>query len=478
MNEAGSSSTSEPTQPAALPTARLREVDRARWLWLIPLAALLLAAWIGWTAWSQRGVRVRVLLEQGHGLRVGDDVRFRGIAVGRIESIGLADDLQGVVITAVLDPASALLARAGARFWVVRPQVGFSGVAGLDTIVGPRYLTLLPGDGRAQRFFVGLEAPPVVEQIEPGDLEIVLESARRESVRAGAPLLYRQVPVGTVLSVGLTSDSSRVEARVHVQKAYAQLIRPQSRFWTVGKLEAQVGLRGMSLQVDSLEALVAGGVAVATPPGAGEPVRNGRRFTLYPQPRDEWLAWSPLIPIGSELLPAGARLPAPLRAVLSWSRTRALVWKADEARRGWVLQTADGLLGPIDLFRPPEGAEAGSVALEIGGERMPTGAAPRAMGNGLGLLAVEVSPAVWPAELTRQASEPEDCVVVGDPAASPLPLSAARLSAAGSAGWRVDPAVALEPSLHGAAVLGRSDGMLVGLLLVQGDGARVALVEP
>ena len=35
-------------------------------------------------------------------------------------------------------------------------------------------------------------------------------------------------------------------------------------------------------------------------------------------------------------------------------------------------------------------------------------------------------------------------------------------------------AIAFDPSWNGACVLGRSDGALLGILLVDGDGARVA----
>lgn len=439
---------------------------------LIPAAAVVLAAWVGYDTWSRGGIEIKVSLEQGHGVRAGDDLRYRSIAVGQVLSVDLDADLAGVLVTARLKPDAGHLARAGTRVWVVRPTVGFSGIAGLDTLVGPRYLALLPGEGHPQRFFVGLEEPPIVDRIEAGDLEIVLEAPRRESVRPGAPVSYRQVPVGTVLSVGLTSDGSAVEARVHIQKAYAALVRPETQFWNVGKIEAQLGLRGMSIQLDSLETLVAGGIAMATPPDGGEIVHNGHRFALHDGAEREWLAWEPLVPIGSSLLPAGAMMPTPLRTVLAWKQG---MLSGSHSRRGWVLQTRRGLLGPLDLLRADEQAKSDSVEMEISGQRIALTSEPAVGEHGLGLLDARVAGTMWPAGRMRRATAPEDCLAIGDPGANPLPLAVSRLTPSGDS-WQVDPAVSVHESWHGACVLARSDGKLVGIVIVESDAVRVGLL--
>ena len=465
---------SEQEQTVQLPTAKLQPDRRPSWVLLIPLGAVLLAAGIGYDTWTRRGIEIQVLLQQGHGVHVGDDLRYRGIAVGQVLAVDLDSALEGVLVTARLNPDAGRLARAGTRFWVVRPTVGLSGIAGLDTLVGPRYLALLPGEGRPQRFFIGIEDPPIVDQIEAGDLEIVLEAPQRESVRPGAPVSYRQIAVGTVLSVGLTSDGSAVEARVHIQKAYSELVRPETKFWNVGKIEAQLGLKGMSIQLDSLETLVAGGIAMATPPDAGEVVRNGQRFTLYGRVEREWLTWEPLVPIGSSLLPPGAVTPTPLRSVLAWKQ--GLI-SSSRSRRGWVLQTEAGLLGPLDILRANEQAEPSSVEIEINGQRIAPTSEPLAAGNGLGLLDARATSTLWPTSRVRRPATLEDCLVIGDPGANPLPLAVARLTL-GEDRWLIDPAVSVHDSWHGACVLARSDGKLVGLVLVEAGAARVSLVPP
>lgn len=457
-----------------LPQALIVQRRRPSAYWVLPVATMVLAVWIGYRSWAERGLVITVQLEQGHGLAAGDEIRYRGIVVGTVRDVEVSDGLEGIVVTAALQTHSAQIARAGARFWVVRPQLNLAEVAGLETIIGPRYLAVLPGEGERKRNFVGLEAPPVVSHLEPGDIEIVLEASRRGGIRAGAPLTYRQVPIGTVLSVGLASDAGAVEVRVHVRKAYVQLIRRDSRFWNVSGLNAQFGLGGVSLDVDSLETLFAGGIALATPPDAGDVVHNGHRFPLFEKADEEWLTWSPLVAIGSSFLPPGTAMPAPSRIVLT--RKSGGWLRSDRSFSGWGLQTDRGLLGPADLLDRKGDDETGSYVLEVAGQPVPLQAAPAWSEGGLAQRDVHVADSVWPSDRLRVPSDPEDCIAVADPNGAPLPLAASRLTLEDGA-WMIDSGIAMDVAWHGACVLSRQDGRIVGLVLVDNGGPRVALIS-
>ena len=460
-------------QSSTVPKSLLRPRRPLSLAWILPVLALIGVAWLGGHAWSLRGVTVTVLLEAGHGLKAGDAVRYRGIAVGEVRVVTLDDATGGIRVVAGLRSEADRLARTGSRFWVVRPQLGLSRIAGLETLVGPRYLAVLPGRGTRQRHFVGLNEPPVVESREPGDLEIILTAPELGSLRRGAPIMYRQVTVGTILSVGLTSDAGSVEARVHVEKAYTQLIRESTRFWDVGGIDATVGLTGVAVRIENLEALLAGGVALATPPEAGEPVRTGHRFVLEAAPPDGHLSWQPMAVIGSSLLPAGAPLPRPVRATVAWKQ--GLLIARQHRREGWVLQTDEGLLGPADLLVPGDDAEEDTSILEVAGTVIPLDAQPRWSSAGLAVIERNLVKPVWPARRRRRGDVPEDCLAIGDPTAASIPLAAARLVPDDGA-WAVDPAISVFESWHGAAVVARIDGYLVGVLLVEDGVARVALL--
>ncbi len=452
-----------------LPLATLRPERRWTWAWLVPLAAVLLVGYLGYRAYVDRGVAITIGFDNGYGLKAGDEVRYRGIVIGQVRQVVLGERGAGVEVEAALQRDAGWLARGGTQFWIVRPRVALQAVQGLETVLGGRYIAVEPGGGggREQRRFEGLSEPPLLEETQPDDLEIVLVAPTRGSITPGAPVLYRDLPVGLVLSVGLTSDGTGVESRLHIEGEYRQLIREGTRFWDSGGFEARVGLQGFVVRAQSLESVLLGSVTLATPPldSAGEIVHTGHRFALEAKPEDDWLKWQPVIAVGSSLLPRGAILPTPLRATLVWEQ-------------GWLIDRERSLLGPGSLLVAGRKQRQGAAQLEVGGEVVSLDEAAQVLGDGLALRSAQVGERPWPSTRMRAASEPEDCIVVGDPRAEPLALAAGKLRAGGGA-WRVDAAVPADERWHGAAVLSRRDGMLVGLLLVdEDDGARVALIPP
>jgi paraquat-inducible protein B len=189
---------------------------------------------------------------------------------------------------------------AGTVLWVVKPAIALSGISNLDTVVTGPYLTLLPGDGEAgeageavSTFTVRADPPP--PRAMQG-LNIVLTAARRGSLKAGDGIYYRQIRVGSVEEVGLSPSAREVEIRVNIQPEYADLIRENTRFWNASGIRVSGGIFSeLTVSTESVETLLLGGVALATPDNVdmGNRVKNGHVFTLYDEPEEEWLRWQP-----------------------------------------------------------------------------------------------------------------------------------------------------------------------------------------
>lgn len=462
----------------ALPRAHVEPARRGSWAWVLPVLSLTLAVFLAFQAWGGRGTLIVVRAMDGHGIRPGAVLRYRGIQVGTLEDVRMSSSLRDVELHVRLDRGAADLARAGSRFWIVRPVLSLDTVVGLETVVGARYLAVEPGlsGARRQRSFVALEEPPVPERLELGGLEITLEAPTRFSLAPGAPLTYREIQIGTALSVGLSSDATAVEVRVYVRPPYVQLVRSNSRFWESGGIELGLSLTGgVQLDVGSLRSMLVGGIGVATPDEPGESVFRGHRFVLHPEPEEDWLEWSPPLPVGASLLPPEATKPRLLRATLSWKRGRFL--KRSRERVGWVLPVAQGLLGPADLLTADDDALAGTSVLQVEGAAHTLVDPPEWSRGGLARRPIVLEGMLpWDLAGARPAGEEtEECLLFGDPARPPMALAAQRLRATPD-GWVIDEGVGLDPTWNGACVLAREDGALIGILLVTDDGARVAPV--
>ncbi|MFI8579695.1 PqiB family protein [Ectopseudomonas khazarica] len=247
----------------------------------------------------QPGTQIRIRVNDGDGLQPGTLIRYKGLEVGKVESLALTDDLQAVMLDVRLTQAAGQIAREGSRFWVVKPELSLTRAANLGTLVSGQYLEVLPAlQGGAQRLqFTALDGPPNQAVREQG-LRLVLSAPRRGSIKPGVVVSYREVPVGKVVDFELGPTSDRVLIHVLIEPRYAPLVRSGSRFWNASGIGVDAGLfKGVKVRTESLEALIEGGIAFATPnnPEMGGPAQPGQTFALFDEPQDAWMQWAPKI---------------------------------------------------------------------------------------------------------------------------------------------------------------------------------------
>jgi paraquat-inducible protein B len=282
-----------------LPKARLRR--RRPWLqlmWVVPLVAAAVAAWLVYERVSQQGPEITLEFRDGGGLRVGQTpIKYRGVQVGIVTGMALSEDRERVLVKARLDRTAGSLAAEGTQFWIVRPQVGWGNVTGLGTVIsGPEIQAQAGrGNGTAQTEFKGLERAP-----SPPGLRIVLKGERPVSLRPGSPVYFRGVEVGAVHEVQLSSNATAAEVHIVVLQRYAGLVRSGSAFWNVSGLSVSGGiLKGIQLELESVRSLVTGGIEFASPEKS-PPAKAGTVFFLHDAPRKEWLSWNARINIAKE----------------------------------------------------------------------------------------------------------------------------------------------------------------------------------
>ena len=285
------------------PTARVERTPRRfSFTWIVPLGAVALAAVLAFQALREKGVTITIAFPEAHGLAAEDAVLYRGLRIGEVTDIRLAPALEGVVVEARIRRDAAAVAVEGARFWIVRPEISLAKISGLDTLLGSRYIALEPGPPDAPRAsdFVGLNEGPRVADSPRGALAIRVNATRRNAVSVGSPVFYRDVVVGRVRGYALADDATGVMIDLEIDPPYTALVREKSRFWNVSGFGVDFGIfSGLSVQADSLEAVITGGIAFATPSNKrmGDPVAQGHIFELAEKPDEDWLKWQPTISI-------------------------------------------------------------------------------------------------------------------------------------------------------------------------------------
>jgi paraquat-inducible protein B len=267
-------------------------------VWVVPLAALAVGGWMVWREFRHRGPEITIDFADGAGVEPDKTtLRYKGVSVGTVTAVDLKPDLRGVQVRLRLDKTATSLAREDSRFWIVHPEIGFTGVRGLETLLTGAKIHVRPGDGAPATHFQGLDDIPPPENITAGRA-FMLRSDRLGSLSPGAPVFYREVKVGAVETSRLADDAASVLIRIRVETPYVELVRTNSRFWNTGGASFKVSLLGAEFKTTSLESLFAGGVAFATPEGELAPVASeGGTFTLSHEAEKDWLKWQPRIKI-------------------------------------------------------------------------------------------------------------------------------------------------------------------------------------
>ncbi|HET7669662.1 MAG TPA: MlaD family protein [Burkholderiales bacterium] len=282
-----------------IPQARIRRRRALRLVWIVPLLAIAIAAYLVYKRMQDHGPEITVKFSDGAGMRVGQTpVRYRGVQVGEVAGVTLSEDQKHAVVRIRLTKSGAAVAREGSQFWILRPRVGFGQVSGLTTVLSGPEIHVRPGraEGELKTEFTGLETPPMAIE---GGLRIILRG-ERPKMRVDAPVYYRGVEVGIVHKLDLAPNSLSADVHVVIYPRYASLVREGSSFWDVSGVNVKGGiLKGVEVEFESLRAFITGGIEFATPPGTAR-AKPGTVFFLHSEPKKEWLAWSPKIPIPPE----------------------------------------------------------------------------------------------------------------------------------------------------------------------------------
>ncbi len=235
-------------------------------IWLIPIVAVLIAAFLGWKALKDRGPMVTLNFATADGITAGQTkVRHKAVDLGTVESVVLSHDRGRVDVRVRMQREALPYLTEQTRFWVVRPRFSLNNVSGLDTLLSGAYIGLDPGlPGSPEKLdFNGLEEPPALRSDEPGRT-FKLTASRIGGISAGSPLSYRDIPAGEVLGYELGPRGEGLTLNIFVRSPYDAFVHANTKFWNSSGVSVNLGATGVSLRLDSLQALLSGEIAFDT----------------------------------------------------------------------------------------------------------------------------------------------------------------------------------------------------------------------
>jgi paraquat-inducible protein B len=274
----------EPNHPQEPVEARVRPHRWIVWVWIVPIAAAAVVAWLAYRAIAERGPEITISFAAAQGLQPGQaTIQHLNAVLGTVTSLHLTHDMRRVIVHARMSRVATPYLNDATIFYVVTPRLGVEGISGLSTIVSGAYIEMYPGKGgKARRHFVGLDSPPTVPPGTAGR-SFTLHAPDLSSLTRGSPVTYRGVDVGVVTKYSLAGDGHDVSVTAFIRAPNDRLVHPGTRFWNAGGVAMTLGPQGLQVRANSWQQLLAGGVAFDTPPAAmaDAPSAEGTVFQLY-----------------------------------------------------------------------------------------------------------------------------------------------------------------------------------------------------
>ena len=385
-------------------------------VWLVPMVALAIGAWLVYKAVSEKGPTVTITFKSAAGLEAGKTkIKHKDVELGQVVSIELDDGLSQVIVKAEMVKKAERFISENTRFWVVRARVSAGSISGLGTLFSGAYIGLDPGKpGKPATDFKGLEIPPVVTTELPGS-HYLLRAASLGSLHIGDPVYFRRIEVGQMVSYKLDEDGQAVTIEVFVHDPHHQLVRKNTQFWNASGLDVAIDAEGIRIDTESFATLMVGGIAFDTPVDqeAGEPAAENDVFKLYKNResisektyvrKNRWLLY---FDSGARGLNSGA--PVELQGIkIGQVLDVNLEFNVEKAafRVPVLIETEPGRIRTIGKF--PEGAEKQKAMDYLVGKGMRAQLKTGSLITGQLLVALDMHPEAPPAKINWEGSYPE-----------------------------------------------------------------------
>jgi len=252
-------------------------------IWIVPIIALIIAGWLGYQHFAERGPEIKIVFPKNEGLVAGQSVvKFRNIPVGKVINIYVEEGTDGVVVTVRMNnKRSKPYLTEDARFWIVKPEVGLSGISGLDTLISGTYIDVYSKAGGKQfkEKFIGLTQP--YRDAMQGEY-FHLVSFDGQDVSVGMPIYYKNIKVGQVEYLYLGLNNKSVDTIVFIDKQYAPLVHDDSKFWVKSMVNVDFSKGNLDVNIAPMNFMLQGGIVFSS---SGEEnnssVKKGRVFPIY-----------------------------------------------------------------------------------------------------------------------------------------------------------------------------------------------------
>lgn len=264
-------------------TANVKQEPRISAIWIIPIIALFVGAWMLYQYQANKGATIYITMAQAEGIIAGKtEIKVRSVKIGQIDHIRLSDDKNSVIARAQIDKHYDSLLTDDANIWVVKPRIDETGISGMSTLLSGVYLEFAPGESSLMKeHFILQDEPALIGKDVKGG-RFVLQSYNAEVMDVSTSIYYKNYKIGQVETATFDWKNQAMKYGIFINEPYQNLITLNSIFWVNAGVEIDLSADGINVNTGSLSKLLKGGISVGLPEqqAPGDLANDGHAFSL------------------------------------------------------------------------------------------------------------------------------------------------------------------------------------------------------
>jgi len=241
------------------------------------------------------GIHLKLSTNDIGSLSAGAGVFYRNIEIGLVHKYMLNADKKSFTVELIISPKYRNLLNESSLFYHksgVEIKADFSGIeintGSLETMVRGGISVRTP-DFKApiklKKKYTLYESKSEMikaQYLAEDGVHLSLTAKTMGSLKVGSSIFFKQIKVGEILSYRWDSKNETIFFNVFIIAEYANEVNKDTIFYNASGIHATIDLNGFSLDTESLESVVAGGITFYTPASKEtKRVRDKSQFKLY-----------------------------------------------------------------------------------------------------------------------------------------------------------------------------------------------------
>ena len=264
-------------------TAKIKTAPNISAIWIIPVIALLIGAWMLYQYQANKGTTIFIKMPHAEGIVAGKtEIKVRSVKIGQIDHVRLSDKQNSVIARAQIDKHYDDLLTDDAKIWVVKPRIDDTGISGMSTLLSGVYLEFAPGESKklAEKFELQDEPALIGKDVKGGRFTLLSYNAEVLDVSTG--IYFKDYKIGQIETATFDWKNQAMKYGIFINEHYQNLITLNSIFWVNSGIEIDLSADGINVNTGSLSKLLKGGISVGIPEQQtpGEVASNGHSFSL------------------------------------------------------------------------------------------------------------------------------------------------------------------------------------------------------